>query len=126
MSWLIDWLARAGVAWDAVQVAAYQGLAVLGLVALSVLSRSAFFISDREWSLPAWVERGLRYAPMAALAAVVLPEVLLQGGHWPTNWLDARFVAAPVAALWAWWRKDMLGTILIGMAVYLPLRAWWA
>ncbi len=126
MQWLIDGLARAGVAWDTVQVAAYQGLAVLGLVALSVLSRSAFFLSDRAWSLPAWVERGLRYAPMAALAAVVLPEVLLQQGQWPTTWLDARFVAAPVAALWAWWRKDMLGTILIGMAVYLPLRAWWA
>jgi len=51
--------------------------------------------------------------------------VLLQGGHWPTSWVDARFVAAPVAALWAWWRKGMLGTILVGMAVYLALRAWW-
>jgi len=27
--------------------------------------------------------------------------------------------------LWAWWRKGMLGTILVGMAVYLALRAWW-
>jgi branched-subunit amino acid transport protein len=122
---LWGWLAEQGAAWGDVREAAYQGLAVLGLVALSVLSRSAFFLSERPWSLPAWVERGLRYAPMAALAAVVLPEVLLQGGHWPTSWVDARFVAAPVAALWAWWRKGMLGTILVGMAVYLALRAWW-
>jgi branched-subunit amino acid transport protein len=124
-SGLFSWLRGLGVDEGAWGEAAYQGLAVLGLVALSVVSRSAFFLSDRAWSLPAWVERGLRYAPMAALAAVVLPEVLLQGGHWPTHWMDPRFVAAPVAALWAWWRKDMLGTILVGMAVYLALRAWW-
>ena len=111
-----------GVDWG---TALYHGAAVLGLVALSVLSRSAFFLSDRPWEMPGWLAQGLRYAPMAALAAVVVPEVLLQGGHWPTHLADARFVAAPVAALWAWWRKDMLGTILVGMAVYLPLRAWW-
>jgi branched-subunit amino acid transport protein len=126
MQALLDWLAATGLQGAEVREATYQGLAVLGLVALSVLSRSAFFLSDQAWQLPAWAERGLRYAPMAALAAVVLPEVLLQGGHWPTNWVDARFVAAPVAALWAWWRKDMLGTIMVGMAVYLVLRAWWA
>jgi branched-subunit amino acid transport protein len=111
--------------WVQYKDAAYMGLGVAGLVALSVLTRSAFFLSDRPWRMPVWVERGLRYAPMAALAAVVLPEVLLQGGHWPQHWADARFVAAPVAALWAWWRKDMLGTIIVGMAVYLSLRAWW-
>jgi branched-subunit amino acid transport protein len=30
--------------------------------------------------------------------------------------------AAPAAAAWAWWRKDMLSTILVGMAVYLALK----
>jgi branched-subunit amino acid transport protein len=113
------------VAWSDVKDALYMGVAVAGLVALSVLSRSAFFLSDQPWQMPRWMSQGLRYAPMAALAAVILPEVLLQGGHWPTQLWDARFVAAPVAAFWAWWRKDMLGTILVGMAVYLPLRAWW-
>ncbi len=115
----------AAVDWTAVGDTAYMAAGVAGLVALSVLSRSAFFLSDRPWHMPTWVARGLRYAPMAALAAVVLPEVMLQGGHWPAHWLDARFVAAPLAAVWAWWRKDMLGTIIVGMAIYLPLRAWW-
>ena len=88
--------------------ALYFGAAVAGLVILTVVTRSAFFLSDRPWTLPAWMERGLRYAPLAAVAAVMMPEVLLQHGHWPAHWQDARFVAAPAAALWAWWRKDML------------------
>ncbi len=97
-------------------------IAVLGLIVLSVVTRSAFFLSERPWRLPPWAERGLKYAPLAALAAVVAPEVLLTQGHFVPTWQDARFVAAPVAVAWAWWRKDMLTTIALGMAVYLLLK----
>lgn len=97
-------------------------MAVAGLVGLSVLTRSAFFLTERPWRLPAWAERGLRYAPLAALAAVVAPELLLTQGHLTTTWQDARLVAAPVAVAWALWRKDMLTTIGVGMAVYLALK----
>ena len=89
---------------------------------ITVVTRSFFFLSERPWQLPPWAERGMRYAPLAALAAVVLPEVLLTQGHWPQHWQDARFFAAPVAAVWAWWRKDMLTTIGVGMAIYLALK----
>jgi branched-subunit amino acid transport protein len=97
-------------------------LAVLGLVVITVVTRSLFFLSERPWQLPTWAERGMKYAPLAALAAVVLPEVLLAQGQWPQHWQDARFVAAPVAAVWAWWRKDMLTTIAVGMVVFLGLK----
>ncbi len=97
-------------------------LATLGLVVISVVTRSVFFLSDTAWTLPPWVERGLRYAPLAALAAVVWPEVLTSQGHWPHTWHDARFVATPVAMAWAWWRRDMLTTILVGMLVLTACR----
>ena len=99
-----------------------MAFAIAGLVVVTVVTRSFFFLSERPWSLPGWAERGMKYAPLAALAAVVLPEVLLNQGQWPTHWQDPRFVAAPVAAIWAWWRKDMLTTIAVGMAVFLGLR----
>jgi len=51
--------------------------AVIGLVVITVVTRSFFFLSRRALPLPGWVERGLRYAPVAALAAVVLPGVLI-------------------------------------------------
>ncbi|MFT3858300.1 MAG: AzlD domain-containing protein [Aquabacterium sp.] len=97
-------------------------LAVLGLVVITTVTRSFFFISERPWQLPAWAERGMKYAPLAALAAVVFPEVWLTQGHMPQHWQDARFVAAPLAAAWAWWRRDMLTTIAVGMLVYLGLK----
>ncbi len=72
--------------------------------------------------LPDWVERGLRYAPLAALAAVVAPEILMTQGQLIDTWHDARPCAAVAAAAWFFWRRGILGTILSGMAVLLALK----
>lgn len=95
---------------------------IIGLAAVSVLTRSFFFISSKPWRLPGWVERGLQYAPIAALAAVVLPEIVMSQGHLLRTWQDARLFAAAAGAGYFFWRKDVLGTIVSGMAVYLPLH----
>jgi len=95
---------------------------IVGLALVTVVSRSFFLILERPLPLPAWVERALRYAPVAALAGVVAPEVLVASGHVIGTWQDARLFAAPVAAAAYYWRRSVLSTIVGGMAVYLPLR----
>jgi branched-subunit amino acid transport protein len=72
--------------------------------------------------LPDWLRKGLRYAPLAALTAVVAPEVVMQQGHLIDTVKDARLYAALAGALWFVWRRDILGTIVAGMVVMLPLR----
>ena len=95
---------------------------VLGLALVTVIARGFFLFSSRAWSLPHWAQRGLQYAPIAALAAVVLPEVVMVQGHLVQSWQDARLYAAGVGAAAYFWRQDVLITILAGMAVYLPLH----
>ena len=97
-------------------------LIVLGLTVLTVVTRGFFFISEREIPIPDWLRQGLRYAPLAALAAVVVPEVVMQQGQVIQTWQDARLFAAAAGAVWFWWRRGILGTIVAGMAVLLPLR----
>lgn len=99
-------------------------ITLLGLTAITVLTRSFFFISRRDLVLPEWAQRGLRYAPLAALAAVVVPEVLLTQGHLIHTWRDPRLFAAAAGALYFFWRRGLLGTILVGMAVLLSLNHW--
>ena len=36
-------------------------------------TRGFFFLSSREVPIPDWLRQGLRYAPLAAMAAVVVP-----------------------------------------------------
>jgi branched-subunit amino acid transport protein len=99
---------------------------IVGLTVVTVLTRSFFFISNKPWTLPQWAKRGLQYAPIAALAAVIVPEVVMTQGHLISQWQDARLFAVAAGAAWFYWRRGVghavLGTILVGMAVYLPLH----
>ncbi len=95
---------------------------IVGLALVTVLTRSFFFISNKNWQLPHWAQRGLQYAPIAALSAVVVPEIITVQGTLITTWQDARLFAAAVGAGVYFWRRDVLLTIVTGMAVYLPLH----
>ena len=97
-------------------------LIVIGLAVVTVLTRCFFLFSNRTWTLPHWAQRGLQYAPIAALAAVVVPEVVMAQGAVVDTWRDARLYAAIVGAASYFWRKDVLFTIVAGMLVYLPLH----
>lgn len=104
-------------------------LAIALLVVITVVSRSFFFISSRPWTLPAWAQRGLQYAPIAALCAVIAPEIFTTHGVFITTWHDARLYAAAVGAAYFFARRGagqaVLGTIVSGMLVYLPLHIGW-
>lgn len=95
---------------------------IVGLAAITVVTRSFFFLSTRPWTLPRWAQRGLLYAPVAALAAVIVPEVLMTQGHLIATWRDARLFGLAAGVAWFAWRRGVLGTILTGMALYLPLH----
>lgn len=97
-------------------------LTILGLTAISIVTRSFFLLPERELPMPGWIKRGLRYAPLAALTAVIAPEVLMTQGQFISTWQDARLPALVAACGYYFWRRGILGTIVTGMAVFLPLR----
>ena len=97
-------------------------LTIVALGGITVLTRGFFFISSKPWALPNWAQRGLQYAPIAALSAVVLPEIVMSEGALLTTWQDARLFAALAGMAWFFWQRGVLGTIVAGMAVYLPLH----
>ncbi|HEV6965759.1 AzlD domain-containing protein [Roseateles sp.] len=97
-------------------------IALVGLAAVTVLTRGFFLIGDEPLPIPDWLRELLKVAPLAALVAVVAPEVFMTQGQVITTWQDARWPAAVAATAYYFWRKGILGTILVGMAVLLPLR----
>lgn len=95
---------------------------IVGLALISLLTRGFFILPSRELPMPAWLQRGLRYAPVAALVAVVVPEVVMTDGRVLTTWQDARLYAAAAGIAWFFWRRSILGTIVVGTGVMLLLR----
>jgi branched-subunit amino acid transport protein len=97
-------------------------IAVVGLAVITLLTRGLFLIPQREVPLPAWLQQGLRYAPLAALVAVVAPEIVMTQGELIGTFKDARLPAVAVATAYFFWRRDILGTIVSGTTVLLVLK----
>lgn len=102
--------------------AGYELAVIVGMTVVTVLTRGLFLISHREPAMPDWLRRGLRFAPIAAMAAVIAPEVLMTRGELISTWHDARLFAILAATAWFFWRRTLLGTIVCGMAVLVPLK----
>jgi len=94
----------------------------IGMAVISLLCRAFFLIPKQDLPMPGWLREGLRYAPIAALSAVVAPELVLTQGHLIDTWRDPRvFGALAGLALYAW-RRSLFGTIVGGTGVMLALR----
>ena len=101
-------------------------LTIAALAGISVLARCFFFLSSKPWTLPDWAQRGLQYAPIAALCAVIAPEIVMRQGQLIHTLQDARLFGLAAALLYYFTRRggghSVLGTIVAGMALYLPLH----
>ena len=97
-------------------------VAVVGLALITLLTRGFFVLPAHELPLPDWLLQALRYAPLAALVAVVAPEVVMTQGELISTWKDPRLPAVAVASAYYFWRRGILGTIVSGTALLLILK----
>lgn len=94
----------------------------LGMAAITLLCRSFFMIPKDDLPMPRWLRDGLAYAPTAALAAVVTPELVMTQGHLVSTWQDARIFGALAGLAYYAWGRSLFGTIACGTGVMLVLR----
>jgi len=100
----------------------YALTAIAGLALVTLLTRGFFLFPEQDLPLPGWLRRGLRYAPLAALVGVVVPEVVMHHGQLLSSWRDPQLFAAAAGLAWYAWRRRILGTIVAGTVVMLALR----
>ncbi|ASL44714.1 hypothetical protein bAD24_I14615 [Burkholderia sp. AD24] len=97
-------------------------LAIFGMTFVTAVTRAMFLIGGERTVLPPRVQKMLRYAPAAALAAVVLPDVLATPDGLSFAPSNHEFYATLAGLGWFLWRRSMLGTIVVGMLVFTLLR----
>lgn len=104
---------------------AHLWIAILALAGVTVLTRGVFLLPRREPRLPDWLASGLRHAPLAALMAVVVPEVLRGSASAAASggWHDPRWLAVAVSVAWFCWRRGVTGPVVVGTAALLLMRS---
>jgi branched-subunit amino acid transport protein len=91
-------------------------ITVFAMGAVTYLVRVAPILLLGRLQLPPLVLRALRYVPGAVLSAIVFPELVLRDGALALTPANPRLLAGILAALVAWRTRNMLLTIVVGMA----------
>ncbi len=99
-------------------------LLIAGLALIAFATRYAMIALFGHTSMPLWLERYLRYVPVAVLTAIALPNILVRDGTLMIHPTNARLFAAALAAIVAWRTRNMLATIATGMGCVWVLQ-WW-
>ncbi|MCC7043617.1 MAG: AzlD domain-containing protein [Acidobacteria bacterium] len=100
-------------------------LLIVGMAAVAFLSRAIFILPGSRLSLPPTVEKVLRYAPAAALVAIIVPDLFRVDGVVVLSVDNPRVVAGAVALVVAARTRNILLTIAGGMAALLLAGLVW-
>ena len=92
-------------------------LTILGMALVTYLPRllPAWFLRGRR--LHPFIEAWLKYVPVAVLAALLLPSLLIEGEQIHLAWDNLYLWAALPCIFIAWKWKSLFGTVLVGMVL---------
>lgn len=92
-------------------------ITLFGMTLIAFALRYVPLVMLERFSLPPSLQQALRYVPAATLAGLVFPALLAPKGQWALGLDNERLLAGMVAAAVAWRFKNILLTLLVGMAV---------
>lgn len=87
------------------------------------LLRLSFIYLFGKIAMPDGLRRALRFVPAAALAALVFPALTHPTGHLDLSLQNFRLLAGLGGAIVAWKTRNVLLTIIVGMALLWILEA---
>jgi len=98
-------------------------LVILVLALATACTRSSFWLVGQHITIPKRVQEMLRFAPACALAAIVAPDLILAANGQPVlDISNLKLVSGIVATIYYLLRRNMLETIVFGMAFFTALR----
>ena len=97
---------------------------VLGMAGLAFLTRAIFILPGSRLRLPPTAERVLRYAPAAALTAIIVPDLALSHGALAISFDNARLIGGLAALAIAAATRSILLAIVGGMLALTLVRLW--
>lgn len=90
-------------------------LAIVGAMVVTCIPRALPMMYLATESLPMVVRRWLAFVPVAVLAALLGPDIFIQGGKLDISFHNIFLLVAVPALFVAWWTKSFFGTILFSM-----------
>jgi branched-subunit amino acid transport protein len=103
------------------------GILIVGMGLVTLSTRGFFMFWGDRVRMPELILRSIRYAPLAAIVAILAPEIVMPASATQIsqfNWALPQIWAGLAAFVTFSWLRTMLPTLIIGMLVYSALRYW--
>ncbi|MDA1330311.1 MAG: AzlD domain-containing protein [Chloroflexi bacterium] len=100
-----------------------EWLLISGMALATFATRYPVLVWLSRTSLPPSVFRALKFVPASVLSAIIFPAVFLPGGELALRLNNAPLFAGLIAVFIAWRSRNLLLTILLGMAALWTWRA---
>lgn len=97
-------------------------VSIVLLTMSTLITRSGFFLFGHAVKLPPKLQHALGYAPAAAMAAIVMPDLMTSGGAVDINWTNPKLLAGIGGGIFFMATRHLLGTIVAGMTLFTVLR----
>lgn len=98
-------------------------LIIIGMGVITYAIRLSMIVMSGQIQLGDHLQRALRYVPPAVLSAIILPEMVQPGGALDISLGNERLLAGLIAILVAWFTRNMIWTVAIGMIALWILQA---
>lgn len=99
----------------------WMTIIIVGLLTLGI--RLSFLVFMGKAQISPMLQRALRFVPVAVLSALIAPALFLPRSSLDLSPGNIRLIAGLLAILVAWRTKNVLLTIVVGMACLLTLQA---
>lgn len=99
---------------------------IIGMTCVSICARSFFLVFGERFRVADWILEAIRFAPLAAMVAILAPEIFLPSGASSVAQFDLRLpnIWGGIAAMIAFYfTHKMIPTLVVGMIVFTAAKA---
>ena len=98
-------------------------LVIIGMGIITYGIRLSMIVLLGKVEIPIRLKQALRFVPPAVLSDIIFPELLQPGGRLDVSLGNERLLAGLLAMVVAWRTKNVLWTIIVGMAALWLLQS---
>ncbi|MBI5825760.1 MAG: AzlD domain-containing protein [Chloroflexi bacterium] len=93
-----------------------------GLITFGIRFSLIYLLGEGKFEIPETLRKALHYVPPAVLSAIIVPELFIRDGNFDLSLTNTRLLAGIIAIVTAWFSRNTLLTILVGMAALFLLQ----
>lgn len=95
---------------------------IIGMALVTYFTRFGALALFRFTGVPSWLNRWLKYVPVAVLTSLIVPSLLLPKGYLDISLNNHYLIAGLVAAFVAYKNRNIIATLCLGMTIMFVLK----